>query len=288
LGKKPLSHENVIHNARSTIDHTPIGVSWLPQYHDMGLIGSYLFPMIAGGTTYGFSPLDFLRRPLLWLQTISRVRATYASAPNFGFTYCLREDKISSKQLEDLDLSSLRVLINASEPVSADTYLRFKARFAPYGLRSQAYIAAYGLAENTLAVTHYGRRIVAVNKRLLQQGTLHIEHTQLAHNHNLRFVSCGRPLDGIYVRIVHLESHVTLGEKQVGEIWIAGKSTCQGYWQRPQLTQEIFRNAVANDRKDHNAYLRTGDLGFMHEGELFICGRVKDLIIIRGVNYYRL
>ncbi len=284
-----VSHENVIHNARSTIDHTPgdnTGVSWLPQYHDMGLIGYYLYPIITGGTTYGFSPFDFLRRPFLWLLTISRVRATYASSPNFGFEYCLREDKVSSKQLGDLDLSSLRVLMNASESVCADTYFRFLDRFAPCGLRPQAHVVAYGLAENTLAVTHNGRRVVTVNKRMFQQGKLHIENPLPLNNNQLHIASCGKPLEGVRVLVVNPETRAAQGEKQIGEIWVAGRSVCQGYWNRPKVTQEVFRNAVANYQEDRNAYLRTGDLGFFHENELFVCGRIKDLIIIRGVNYY--
>jgi len=281
-----VSHENVIHNARSTIDHTPIGVSWLPQYHDMGLIGYYLFPMIMGGTTYGFAPMDFLKRPIAWLRTMSSVRATYASSPNFGFEYCLREDKVASAELVGLDLSSLRVLMNAAEPVRDATYLQFLDRFRPYGLRPEAHVVAYGLAENTLAVTHYGRRIVTVNKRLLQNGTLHFENPQPSNNNQMSFVSCGQPLDGIRVRIVNPESRTGLGDKQIGEIWVAGHSTCQGYWRRPQLTNEVFANVVANDPADSHVYLRTGDLGFLHEDELFVCGRRKDLIIIRGVKYY--
>jgi thioester reductase-like protein len=281
-----VSHENVIHNGRSTLDHTGIGVSWLPQYHDMGLVGYYLFPLLTGSTTYGCSPLDFLKRPLLWLQTISRVRATYASSPNFGFAYCLREDRVPSEQLVDLDLSSLRVLMNAAEPVSSNTYLRFLRRFAPYGLRPRAHVAAYGLAENTLAATHYGRRIVRVNKRLLQEGKVRIEDVRPPNNTQLRLVSCGQPLSGIHLRIVRSQSRAALGEREIGEIWLAGKSTCQGYWKRPDLTREIFENTIANDPEDRKRYLRTGDLGFLHKGELFVCGRLKDLIIVRGVNYY--
>lgn len=281
-----VSHENVIHNALSTIDHVPTGVSWLPQYHDMGLIGYYLFPVVTGGTTYGFTFLDFLKRPLLWLQTISRVRATYASSPNFGFEYCLREDKVPSEELVGLDLSSLCVLMNASEPVRTNTYLRFLERFAPYGLRPQAHVAAYGLAENTLAVTNYGRRVVTINKRALQQGRLHVETARSRQKNQLRLVSCGAPLDGIQVRIVNPESRAALSEKQIGEIWVAGRSACQGYWKRPVLTQEVFGNAIANDLADRNAYIRTGDLGFFDDGELFVCGRIKEVIIIRGINYF--
>jgi long-subunit acyl-CoA synthetase (AMP-forming) len=125
-----------------------------------------------------------------------------------------------------------------------------------------------------------------VNKRLLQEGTLRIEKSPTPDNNRLRLASCGKPLDGIHVRIVDPKSGAALGDRQIGEVWVAGKSTCEGYWNSPQLTQEVFGNTVTNDPHDANAYLRTGDIGFLDEGELFICGRLKDLIIIRGVNYY--
>jgi thioester reductase-like protein len=280
-----VTHENVLHNGFATLDHAPTCVSWLPQYHDMGLIGYYLYPLITGGTTHGFSPLDFLKRPALWLQTISSERATYTSAPNFGFEYCLREDKVSEDDLRDLDLSSLRVLMNAAEPVRAETYTRFLERFAPHGLRPEAHVVAYGLAENTLCVTHHGKHIVTVNKRELQQRRLHLENVQPRNNNQNRIVSCGKPLDGVHVRIVDPESRDAMGEHRIGEIWIAGKSTSEGYWNRPELSEEVFGGTLANE-PERRRYLRTGDLGFFHEGELYVCGRIKDLIIIRGVNYY--
>lgn len=261
-----VSHENLIHNWLALADHKPICVSWLPQYHDMGLIGYYLFTCLSGGTTYGFSPGDFLRRPLLWLQTLSSVRATCTSAPNFGFDYCLREDKVPSDQLTDLDLSSLRVVMNASEPARPETHRRFLERFAPYGLQSEAHVVAYGLAESTLAVTHYGRRSVSFDDREL--------------------MSCGLAVGGIRVRIVNPKSGEALEDRAVGEVWVAGKSTCPGYWNRSELTEQTFSNRITNDPADHDRYLRTGDLGFLDNGELFVCGRIKDLIIVRGVNYY--
>lgn len=280
-----VSHENVIHNCRATTDHIPTAVCWLPQYHDMGLIGYYVYLVITGGTTYGFSPMNFLKRPLLWLQTLSRYRATYSSAPNFGFEYCLREDKIPADQLTGLDLSSVRVLMNGAEPVRAETFCRFLDRFGPYGLRPEAHIVAYGLAENTLAVTSYGRRIITVNKHLFQQDDVHIDHTSPEHN-QLRLVSCGRVLDGIDLRIVDPETRTVLGSGQIGEIWLAGKSTTQGYWNRPDLTREVFHNTLAAEPDDQRHFLRTGDLGFLDENELFVCGRSKEIIIVRGVNYY--
>lgn len=281
-----VSHENVIHNCRATVDHKPTGVSWLPQYHDMGLIGYYLFPIILGGTTYGFSPTDFLKRPVLWLQTLSRVRATCGSSPNFGFEYCLREDKIQPDQLTDLNLSSLRFLMNASEPVRPETYRRFLERFGPCGLQPRAHVAAYGLAENTLAVTHHGKRTLAVNQQLFQDGILQVEKPEKPNNNHLHLASCGKPLEGIRVRIVDPKSGAVLGEKQIGEVWVAGKSTCEGYWNRPELTRQIFGNSIANDPQHTSGYLRSGDIGFLENGELFICGRIKDIIIIRGINYY--
>ena len=287
-----VSHANVIHNCRAVIDHTPIGVSWLPQYHDMGLIGYYLFPVIAGGTVYGMTPMDFLKRPLLWLQTMSRVRATYASAPNFGFEYCLREDKIHPGSLARLDLSTLRVLMNAAEPARADTCRRFFERFAPCGLRPEAQVVAYGLAENTLAATHHGRRTVTVDKRLLQQGIVRIGGGRSEDDRELRLASCGAPLVGVELRIVDPVSREAVDQGAVGEIWLAGPSTCRGYWNRPEQNRQVFANSLAgklqSDQSDQSTcrYLATGDLGFLDRGELFVCGRIKDLIIIRGVNYY--
>jgi thioester reductase-like protein len=281
-----VSHENVIHNCQGTLDHVPLGVSWLPQYHDMGLIGYYLFPMLSGGTTYGMSPLHFLKRPALWFQAMSRFRATYASSPNFGFEYCLREDKLPSAQLEGIDLGSMRVLMNAAEPVRAETYARFLERFAPYGLRPQAHVVAYGLAENTLAATHYGRRVVTVNKSLLQQRSLHLENGQPRNNNQVQLVSCGRAISGVDVRIVDPESRASLGEKRIGEIWVSGPSCSAGYWNRPELSREVFGGTIADEPDGGSAWLRTGDLGFQLEGELFVCGRIKDLIILHGVNYY--
>lgn len=281
-----VTHENVIHNCNSTLDHVPVGVSWLPQYHDMGLIGYYLFPPISGGTTYGFSPLTFLKRPDLWLQTISRVRATCTSSPNFGYEYCLRDDKLPLDKIAGVDLSSLRVMMNAAEPVRAETFTRFFERFAPFGLRSESYVVAYGLAENTLAVTLHGRQILTVNKTQIQHRSLHIENGQPQNNNQLCIVSCGMPLEGVKVRIVDPESGAALLEERIGEIWIAGPSRGRGYWNRLELSSAVFGGKVTNDAADNNTYLRTGDLGFYYEGEVFVCGRIKDLIIIHGVNYY--
>ena len=281
-----VSHQNVIHNCRSMIDHQAIGVSWLPQFHDLGLIGYYLFQVVTGGTTYGFSPLDFLRRPVLWLETLSRYKATYTSSPNFGFEYCLSTERVPDEMLEGLDLSSVQVFMNAAEPVRPSTYRGFLERFAKYGLRPEANVVAYGLAENTLAVTNSGQRFVKIDRASLQARTVKPAAADTPLDQQVELVSCGKPLSGIHVRIVEPASGVDVGGGGIGEIWLAGQSKCQGYWNKPELSDQVFNNFIANDSNGAHSYLRTGDLGFLSEGELFVCGRLKDLIILRGQNYY--
>jgi thioester reductase-like protein len=281
-----VSHENVIHNCHSTIDHQAIGVSWLPQFHDMGLIGYYLFQIVTGGTTYGFSPLDFLRRPALWLETISRYKATYTSSPNFGFEYCLSPERVPDAALEGLDLSSLQVLMNASETVRPSTYRGFLDRFAPYGLRPEAHVSAYGLAENTLAVASSGRRSILLSRKSLYARAVLAATTDTPADQQLELISCGEPLEGVGVRIVDPEAGAAVSSDGIGEIWLSGKSTCQGYWNKPELSEQVFGNTITNDPGDARRYLRTGDLGFLSDGELFVCGRLKDMVILRGENYY--
>jgi thioester reductase-like protein len=281
-----VSHQNVIHNCRSTIDHQTIGVSWLPQFHDMGLIGYYLFQGITGGTTYGISPVDFLRRPALWLETISRYKATYTSSPNFGFEYCLSPERVPDHALEGLDLSSIQVFMNAAEPIRPSTFRGFLERFAKYGLSPSAHIAAYGLAENTLAVSSSGRRSITISRKSFHARTVVIAAENTPPDQQLELVSCGKPLDGVRVRIVDPGTGVAVGDGGIGEIWVAGQSTCQEYWNKPELSEHVFGNSIADESNDAYSYLRTGDLGFLAEGELFVCGRLKDIIILRGQNYY--
>jgi thioester reductase-like protein len=281
-----VSHQNVIHNSHATIDHQAIGVSWLPQFHDMGLIGYYLFQIVSGGTTYGFSPLDFLRRPALWLETISRYKATYTSSPNFGFEYCLSPERVPDSALEGLDLSSVQVLMNASETVRPSTYRGFLERFAKYGLRPEASVAAYGLAENTLAVASSGRRSVTISRKSLYAREVLMAADETAADQQLELISCGEPLAGVDVRIVEPDAGTALGPDGIGEIWLAGQSTCQEYWNKPELSEQVFGNTISNDPGDVRRYLRTGDLGFFRDGELFVCGRLKDMVILRGQNYY--
>jgi thioester reductase-like protein len=282
-----VSHENILTTCPLVIENdAPIVVSWLPQYHDMGLIGCYLYPALMGGTTYGFAPMDFIQRPILWFETISKYRATSTAAPNFAYDYCLRTGRLPKESLEACDLSSLLVLMCAAEPVKPDTYTRFLETFQAYGLKSESFYVAYGLAENTLAVTLHGRNIVSVNKRAVALGKARMTTEVSEIDAAKQIVSCGVPLAGQDVKIVDPEGHFALESGRIGEIWLAGSGKCLGYWNNPELTLKQFRARLTDDSPYDDGYLRTGDLGFMHEGELYVCGRIKDMIILRGQNYY--
>ena len=282
-----VTHQNILDTYSLVIDHPePVVVSWLPQYHDMGLIGCYLYPALKGGTTYGFAPMDFIQRPILWFDAITTYRATATAAPNFAYDYCLRAGRLSKESLEDCDLSSLQVLMCAAEPVKPDTFTRFLETFQPYGLKCESFYAAYGLAENTLAVSLRGRSIVSVNKRALALGKARMTTEVSEVDASTQIVSCGIPLPGIDVKIVDAEQHVALKDGLIGEIWIAGSGKCLGYWKNPELTLKQFHARLVDDSPYDDGYLRTGDMGFFHSGELFVCGRIKDMIILRGQNYY--
>ena len=282
-----VSHENILATCPLVIENeAPIVVSWLPQYHDMGLIGCYLYPALRSGTTYGFAPMDFIQRPILWFETISKYRATSTAAPNFAYDYCLRTGRLPKESLEACDLSSLLVLMCAAEPVKPDTYTRFLEAFEPYGLPAESFYVAYGLAENTLAVTLHGRNMVSVNKRALTLGKARIITEVSGIDASQQIVSCGVPLAGLDLKIVDPEGHFTLEPGRVGEIWLAGDGKCLGYWNNSELTLKQFRARLVDDSPYDDGFLRTGDLGFMHDGELYVCGRIKDMIILRGQNYY--
>src|SRR5580693_4705343 len=282
-----VTHENILHNCPLVIDHPdPIVVSWLPQYHDMGLIGCYLYPALTGGTTHGFAPTDFIQRPILWFDAIKNYRATASAAPNFAYDYCLRAGRLSKESLEDCDLSSLRLLMVAAEPVKPRTFKRFLQAFQPHGLKSESFSVAYGLAENTLAVSLDGRNIISVNKNAVALGKARMTTEVSEIGAATQIVSCGTPLPGITVKIVDPEKHVALEPGRIGEIWIAGGSKCQGFWNNPELTLKLFHARLVDDSPYDDGYLRTGDMGFFHDGELFVCGRIKDMIILRGQNYY--
>lgn len=281
-----VSHENVVHNCAAIVHENPVGVSWLPQFHDMGMIGFYLFLIVAGGTTYGFSPADFLRRPVLWLETLSRFGGSITSAPNFGYAYCLSPERIAEADLAGIELSSVRLMMNGAEPVEAETFRRFQQRFARFGLRPQALAVAYGLAENTLGVSiGRGGGSLRLDQRALQAGRAQTAIGQ-ADGPAIELMSCGRPLAGVEVRIADTEAARFLPDAIVGEIIVGGSSKCQGYFNQPAASRATFEFSLPDASETGRGWLRTGDLGFVIDGDLYVCGRIKDVIILRGRNFH--
>ncbi len=262
-------------------EHTTV-VSWLPMYHDMGLIGCLIEPLYSGSPDYLLSPLDFLKHPVRWLAAIAKFRGTIAGAPNFAYELCCRE--IREEQSAGLDLSCWKVAFCGAEPVHAETLRRFAARFAGNGFRPESFYPCYGLAEATLIVTG-GPKTAPPTVLLFDDEAL--------KDHRLRpprpgfetrsLVSCGRADTGQELLIVDPERLADLPAGHVGEIWLHGPSVARGYYGQPGKTRETFE---ATTRDGRGPFLRTGDLGFVHENELFICGRIKELIVVAGKNHY--
>ena len=266
------------HNADSTV------VGWLPLYHDMGLIGNVMQPLYCGASAILMSPMAFLEKPVRWLQAVSDYRAHTSGGPNFAFELCAR--KITDEEKAGLDLGSWRLAFNGAEPVNPDTLDRFSAAFAECGFSRKAFYPCYGLAEATLLATGGDKNaeptVAAFYKAGLEQGK--VRPAMDGDDVIRQLVGCGRiDMDaGQRIRIVDPESAELCSDDQIGEIQLAGPSISQGYWQNPLATEQAF----AGDADGLNCWLRTGDLGFIDGGELFVFGRLKDLIIIRGRNYY--
>ena len=284
-----LTHENLLHNLELIsnafrIDAQSTGVSWLPPYHDMGLIGGILAPLYKGRPTALMSPVAFLQRPLRWLEAISRFRATVSGGPNFAYDLCVR--KVTPEDLERLDLRSWSLAFTGAEPVRADTIDAFVRTFGPRGFQRAAFYPCYGLAEATLIVSG-GEKAAEPIVESVEAAELQSDRVVRAPaggSNIKRIVGCGRSLGDQQVAIVNPATSEASLPGDVGEIWVAGRSVSQGYWRRADATQENFGGRVVGS--DHGPFLRTGDLGFLRDGELFITGRIKDLVIIRGRNYY--
>jgi acyl-CoA synthetase (AMP-forming)/AMP-acid ligase II len=259
-------------------------VGWLPLYHDMGLILNVLQPLYLGALCVLMAPVTFMQRPLAWLRAIHRYRAEVAAAPNFAFDLCVL--RLRAEQMQGIDLSSWDVALNGAEPVRLDTIERFTSTFMPYGFRPSAMYPAYGLAEATLMVSggDRGRDFVtrSLSRSELQRGRLAVPATP---PDGQTLVGCGRAAVGVNLAIVDPESRRRLDADQIGEIWVNGANVTRGYWQNPPATSATFEARI--DGEGDATWLRTGDLGFRdRSGELFITGRLKDLIIIRGMNHY--
>ena len=276
-----LTHYNVLSNIRAIgqaaqICPTDVAVSWLPLYHDMGLIGSWLCSLYFGIPITILSPFAFLNRPERWLWAIHYHRATLSAAPNFAYELCIR--KIEDKAIEGLDLSSWRIAFNGAETVSPDTLNRFTQRFGPYGFRPETLFPVYGLAESSVALTFppLGRppRVDRVAREPFERYH-RAEPASASESSPLRFVSCGVPLPGHEVRIVD-DHDQGLGERIEGSLQFRGPSSMKDYFQSPEATQAVF----------HDGWWDSGDLAYRADGEIFITGRRKDVIIKAGRNLY--
>ena len=281
-----VSHASLMYNLGLVYQHfghdsESHGVIWLPPHHDMGLIGGILQPIYGGFPVTLMPPESFLRQPVRWLQAISHFRATTSGGPDFAYDYCL--NKITSAQRQQLDLSSWRLAFTGAEPIRAQTLADFSATFASCGFKAKAFYPCYGLAEATLFVSGSHQdspaKIRSLSRQALSQGN--VVDMPSVYKEAISIVSCG---DGhTDLIIVDPDNKQPCSTDRVGEIWLRGESIAQGYWQNPEATQEFF-NAYLPDGS--GPYLRTGDLGFYEDHSLYVAGRLKDLIVIRGQNHY--
>ena len=259
-------------------------VTWLPAFHDMGLIFGILQPLYQGFPCYLMSPAAFVQRPLRWLQAISRYKATHSAAPNFGYELCI--DKVTEEQRATLDLSSWEMSLNGAEPVRAETFERFNEYFKSCGLGQTTLCHGYGLAEATLVIagtrkqdlpTYYRIQSDAFEQHRLASATEDEQNAQTS-------VSCGHSAVDAEIVIANPDILAQCRPDEVGEIWLSSPSVAHGYWQRPVETAETYHVHLTDTGAE--PFLRTGDLGFLKDGELFVTGRLKDMIIIHGQNYY--
>jgi acyl-CoA synthetase (AMP-forming)/AMP-acid ligase II/acyl carrier protein len=285
-----VSHGNLLANIEDIDrgfrhDDTSVTVSWLPHFHDMGLVYGLIAPLALGFPCYFMSPASFLQRPFRWLQAISRFGATHSGGPNFTYDLCAA--RITAEQKRELDLSRWAVAFNGAEPVRRETLQRFAEAFACCGFAPEALCSAYGLAEATLKVTSNrrgrGTSSIVVSASALGRGR--VADASDLESDRRTLVGCGRPEAGTEILIVHPETHVPCADDEVGEIWVASPSVAVGYWRRPEESALTFQARLSGD-PERGPFLRTGDLGLIRDGALFVTGRIKDLIIVRGRNHY--
>ncbi|WP_199610184.1 fatty acyl-AMP ligase [Flocculibacter collagenilyticus] len=281
-----VSHGNIVDNMeaiRSACNHQKGVVTggWLPQFHDMGLVGHMMHPLYMAGTYVFMPPMNFIQRPSRWLRLIAHYKIACSASPNFGYEHCV--NFISEKEdLSDLDLSCWKVALNGSEPVSAHTMSAFSEKFSRYGFNPASFFPSYGMAETTLLIsggpTQSGVSTVTLDKEQLSQGKL------CEADSGVKIVNCGAIAPGFNVKIVHPETRLQCQQDEVGEIWVSGNSVAQGYLNNSAKTESDFHAQFIPS--DGNRYLRTGDLGFVQNNMLYVTGRIKELLIIRGRNLY--
>lgn len=283
-----VSHANLINNSEIVKqsfghDENLVSVGWLPPYHDMGLIGTLIQPLYVGGSNYIINPTTFLRSPYIWLKVITNYKGTTVGGPNFALDYCVKN--ITEEQKKEINLSSIKVFFCGSEQIRVESLENFKNSFKICGFKPENFLPCYGLAESTLMVTGINRfespTWIKVNKKDLEKSKKIVPETKT--DHSLKYVSCGYPWLDTDVIIVDPDTKQPLDEREIGEIWISGSSVARGYWNDQNETNLIFK---AFTKENKGPFLRTGDLGFLHKNHLYVSGRIKDMIIIRGINYY--
>ncbi|MEW6083605.1 MAG: amino acid adenylation domain-containing protein [Chloroflexota bacterium] len=284
-----LTHGNLMHNLKAIrhgfqLDGTDSGCFWLPSYHDMGLIGGILEPMYIGGISTLMSPVSFLQKPFRWLDAISKYKATTSGAPNFAYDLCV--DKITPEQLETLDLRAWKLAFCGAEPIRPETLERFARTFERVGFRKSSFYPCFGMAESTLIVSGgegpAEPRTLTIDRKSLERDL--VVEASPDDSNSLTLVNCGKSIVDQKIVIVNPSTLNRCAENEVGEIWVAGPSVAQGYWRLEEETRNTFGAHLADTGE--GPFMRTGDLGFLQNGELFVTGRLKDLIIIHGSNHY--
>lgn len=280
-----ISNEGLLDNLKSikecfNCNEKSIILSWLPFHHDMGFIGNILLSVYSGCSCILMNPLHFIQKPFRWLKAVSEHRVTHSGGPNFSFDLCI--DKIQPSEIMELDLSSWRVAYNGSEPVRKETLERFCGCFGPAGFNENAFFPCYGLAEATLLVSGFKQSghplVINIGKHIDTDGLQKIEIRSSDESPSEHLVSSGNVGSGLSVKIFSPDGSIMFGELEEGEICISGKSVTKGYWNKEN--ENIFFIS------GNNYFLRTGDSGFFYKEELFICGRLKEMLIVRGRNYY--
>jgi acyl-CoA synthetase (AMP-forming)/AMP-acid ligase II len=300
-----LTHANLLDNSRFIaaefgIDpELSLGFNWIPPFHDMGLIGAILQPVYFAGlhvaevaqgrdperaTSVLVSPLAVVKRPIRWLQGVSHYRATTSGGPNFFYDMCVQ--RIAEKDCEDLDLSSWEVAFNGAEPIRSDTMRAFSDRFAPCGFRHTSFVPVYGLAEATLMVTSPPKLRPPTTQRFASEALLENRAIPTDDHDDPELVGCGSPDGNHRVEIVDPETAALAGPEEIGEIWVSGPSVADGYWGQEEANAGRHFGATLAGASDSTPFLRTGDLGVLHQGELFVMGRLSDLIILKGRNHH--
>ncbi|MEV5986217.1 fatty acyl-AMP ligase [Streptomyces sp. NPDC052051] len=286
-----VSHHNLLANEAAIqrslgTDTTTVCGGWLPFYHDMGLIGHILHPLYLGVPTVLMTPFAFLKHPTRWLRMISEYGVTASGGPNFAYDLCVR--RVTDEQLGTLDLSSWTTACNGAEPIRAETFRAFTERFAPAGFRPEQFFPCYGMAETTLLVSGIprtaGPRVLDVDAAAFERGEL-ADPREGAPTRSLVSSGIARDFD---IRIVDPESKVEKPGGHIGEIWIKGDSVASGYWKRPRTNKEIFDAAICDGTggRDGGGWLRTGDMGVLQDGQLYVTGRLKEMVILAGRNLY--